>query len=119
MKNIAFLFLCFIISCQQIAINTDPQGAEIYINGNYIGTSPTTTSVSEFTSSINIRVEKYGYRTQSKVITPRIIRNEGVGIYNFYDNQYNYNSSATGIYGNESRAWDNEIFFRLQPNKYK
>ena len=50
---------------KMITIQTEPSGAELFLNGNPIGTSPATVRVQDghFAPQYNVRVELDGYRT--------------------------------------------------------
>lgn len=55
--------------CSSCQINTVPQGATIYLDGEQVGTSPCTVTVGGlFTSSHSLKAEKQGYHTGHKTV---------------------------------------------------
>lgn len=59
---------------RQIRITSQPRGADIYVNGQYVGQSPLTIDIKRIirpNQRIVIRAEKRGFRPAEEVITPR------------------------------------------------
>jgi hypothetical protein len=78
---IAFLFLltssCATIfkgNSSKINFNSNPQGAQIYVNGNYMGDTPIILKL-ESKQTYNIEFKKEGYKTKAFNITNHV----GVG----------------------------------------
>ena len=74
MKSPLFLsaFALLLVSCvgtKQFTVNTAPEGAEISINGKYVGNSPVTTEISQ-DKTLGIVAYKSGYEVTSATITP-------------------------------------------------
>lgn len=69
-----------------LALSTVPAGARVYLDGDYVGDSPITLSVSKGTHSL--KIEKEGYRTYNETIqiigntSKRIVLSELVRKYN-------------------------------------
>ena len=55
--------------CQLDGLSTTPEGAKVYADGQYLGTTPVTYSDTKIVgSSTNIRIEKEGYKTVNAVL---------------------------------------------------
>lgn len=65
-----FVLLMFVSSCATTSrIESDPQGAKVYINGDYLGETPLQETLSNFIgNNYTIRLEKSGYRTLVRVL---------------------------------------------------
>ena len=70
MKNkliVLVLFVCFVFSSCYTTVNfeSEPEGADVYLNGACIGHTPVSKNVSDFAfSEYRVRLEKDGYKTQ-------------------------------------------------------
>jgi len=65
-SRLAGLLACLVLlsGCSACNIKTTPGGAQVYLDGELVGTSPCRVSVGGvFTSHHNIKVEKEGYQT--------------------------------------------------------
>lgn len=74
MKSPLFLsvFALLLASCvgtKQFTVTTAPEGAEITINGKYVGLSPVTTEISQ-DKTLGIVAHKNGYEVASETISP-------------------------------------------------
>lgn len=74
MKKIlcAAVLSLFLVSCvgkKELAINTFPEGAEITINGEPVGTTPLVTTIAQ-DKTLGIVARKSGYMVASETISP-------------------------------------------------
>lgn len=66
------LFSVSLVSCvgtKELTIETFPEGAEITINGDYVGKSPLTTEISQ-DKTLGIVARKPGYEIAAETLTP-------------------------------------------------
>lgn len=71
--KVAAVFMAALIlfsSCASSTVfRTTPEGAKVYADGQYLGTTPVTYSDTKIVgSSTNIRIEKEGYKTVNAVL---------------------------------------------------
>ena len=71
--KLAAVFMAALIlfsSCASSTVfRTTPEGAKVYADGQYLGTTPVTYSDTKIVgSSTNIRIEKEGYKTVNAVL---------------------------------------------------
>ncbi len=72
MKKLLCLSVLLLASCvgkKELAINTFPEGAEVSINGNVVGTTPLVTTISQ-DKTLAIVARKSGYEIGSETIAP-------------------------------------------------
>lgn len=82
MKNVklafGFVLLFALAGCatifgdkdRAVKVNSYPSGAKIYVNNGYMGTTPTTLTLSDIWSSNLITVKAPGYEPATRNITP-------------------------------------------------
>ena len=73
MKRITIvLILIFMASCATTAVNTNPQGARVYVNGEFCGVTPCSVNLGEWSSSALVRVELDGYGSKSLMVQKQV-----------------------------------------------
>jgi hypothetical protein len=119
MKNVMLFLLILLCACStKIAINTEPSGANIYIDGEYYGTSPVVTFISEFSlrNSFRVRCEKKGYEPHHQIF----IYNEQTTYIQDYgivtDSQGNIYSGIGGSAATTG-GWPQNVVIRLRRKK--
>lgn len=63
------LFLVSCVGTKEFTVSTYPEGADITINGEYVGKSPVTTEISQ-DKTLGIVARKSGYEIGSETISP-------------------------------------------------
>jgi len=70
MRKILILILFALVAgcTTPIQIKSEPQGAQVYHEGTFIGVTPTTLQASNWASSTSVKVMKEGYQAEQKMI---------------------------------------------------
>ena len=115
MKYLILLITLVLVSCtQRIAINTDPSGVRVYLDGDYIGLSPLIGEFLKDSSQIRIRCEKEGYGMQERVLTSETSVGYGAGLTNTYNFSTGGMSTGFGSMVSVSKRWPADIFIKLE-----
>lgn len=69
LSALAFLFVSC-VGTKDFTVYTDPEGADVIINGEPLGKSPVTTEIDQ-DKTLGITVRKPGYMVASETITPQ------------------------------------------------
>lgn len=114
-----FLLFCLLFTgCGiSIAVNSTPNGADVYYDGDHIGKTPIIIKVSDFSEQALVRCEKKGFSPQERIIVKEYITTTSVNTMNACVGGYGHSSStATGI-GTQIQIkgrWPAEIYFELK-----
>ena len=92
---------------QAITIDSQPQGAEVSIDGAYVGVTPLTIKIAK-SKKETITIKKDGFRTVSRDMTKNF---DPVGIINIF-----WDLSTTDFITGAAMEYEpNSYFFELQP----
>ncbi len=115
MLSLVISFMAMVSGCatvikgttQSVTIDSSPQGAEVSIDGAYVGMTPLTIKLAK-NKKETITVKKKGYRTVSRDMTKSF---DPVGILNIF-----WDLSTTDFISGAAMEYEpNSYFFELQP----
>jgi predicted acylesterase/phospholipase RssA len=100
-----------------IAVNSVPGGADVYLDGEFVGNTPVIVRVSDFAEDAVIKCELDGYEPQERIITKQYSTEHTISGTNAYAYSPRNNTSVYGT-GMTTQTtlkghWPAEIFFRL------
>lgn len=124
MTRIIILLLAttFMAGCPATtAVNSDPLGAKVFVDGEYVGNTPIAIRLSDWYSESKIRCEKEGFTPQE-----RLVIKQGHGTYQTQSGMataYNPNTGQTaygtgfGTTSSYTSSWPPDVFFKLEKIK--
>ncbi len=114
-----FILILLLSGCTVgITVNSNPSGADLYVDGNYVGKTPQVIEIYEYADNVNIVCQKDGYVPQYRIINRQRKVTYGIGTANAYSygNPYSNTTYASGVSNqiNIDSHWPSEVFFELK-----
>lgn len=113
------IILCCLVGCPATtAINSDPQGANVFLDGEFEGVTPLPVRLSDWSNETTIKCEKVGYKSQERLIMKRVSTTHGVtyGTASVYNYKTNSMGTAWGMQNTmqTTSEWPTDVFFKLE-----
>ncbi len=100
------ILACFLSSCSVgMLVTTEPEGAKVFLEEEYVGESPCTVYFSYTLQKFRLRIEKEGYEPQDALVNKevRVIRHSK-----------SYQVSNSGEASTRVGEWPSELRVRLK-----